>query len=118
MCCGTIFKGPYGEVVIDARYYTPCCRKCDNDNGDKAKKVPDVNDEVIGAMDEDFEDFSDLATKLVVDEEAAGDDDDDDDEPSSAASGHDDEGFFDKPAESPAAEELMESSRRVVATGT
>lgn len=25
-CCGIIFKGPFGEILLDRRYLNPCCR--------------------------------------------------------------------------------------------
>ncbi|XP_044128321.1 SIN3-HDAC complex-associated factor [Bufo gargarizans] len=25
VCCGIIYKGRYGEILIDAQHYKPCC---------------------------------------------------------------------------------------------
>lgn len=27
MCCGIIYKGRYGEVIIDPHLYKPCCQR-------------------------------------------------------------------------------------------
>ena len=29
ICCGTIFRGPFGETVIDSRFLTPCSNRND-----------------------------------------------------------------------------------------
>eukprot|EP00096_Caligus_rogercresseyi_P014628 TRINITY_DN7134_c0_g1_i2.p1 TRINITY_DN7134_c0_g1~~TRINITY_DN7134_c0_g1_i2.p1 ORF type:complete len:271 (+),score=76.13 TRINITY_DN7134_c0_g1_i2:219-1031(+) len=93
VCCGTIFRGPYGEVVIDPRFLNPCgsCKKTNEDgsNGplvkDKSKKNPSSSDE-----EED-----------VIESDGSAD------ELSSGSGGcevrgglEDDEGFFDKPLNS------------------
>jgi hypothetical protein len=35
VCCGTIFKGPYGAVIVDPRFLKPC-RGCKNQQQEKA----------------------------------------------------------------------------------
>ena len=27
MCCGIVYAGRYGEVIIDPQLFKPCCRK-------------------------------------------------------------------------------------------
>lgn len=27
MCCGIVYKGRYGEVIIDPHLYKPCCQR-------------------------------------------------------------------------------------------
>ncbi|CAB4066917.1 SIN3-HDAC complex-associated factor [Lepeophtheirus salmonis] len=55
VCCGTIFRGPYGEVVIDPRFLNPCgtCKK--KGTNEKSKKSSSDEEDVLdtdGSADE------------------------------------------------------------------
>ena len=108
-CCGTVFRGPNGELGVDARYVYPCA--AGHDSGKPDPQAMEAEDAVMkSAMDvqEDFDSScsvssasahapsavgaaASLKLKLTATDLTSG-----------KAESPDDEGFFDKQAGSPA----------------
>lgn len=100
ICCGTIFRGPFGETVVDVSFLTPCSGRTTGSNGlrcltSEMEAAKRLSEEVASAAQQHAE----VATATKV---AAGD----------AA---DDEGFFDKNVASPSESSL--SARSDVCSG-
>ena len=101
ICCGTIFRGPFGETVVDVSFLTPCSGRQTGSNGlrcltSEMEAAKRLSEEVASAAAQHV----DVATATKV--AAAGD----------AA---DDEGFFDKNVASPSESSL--SARSDVCSG-
>nr|CAG4643876.1 EOG090X04DO [Lepidurus arcticus] len=51
ICCGWIFKGPKNTVMIDSRYFTPCCKKSKSLSCDESKES--TSDNNYGELSDD-----------------------------------------------------------------
>ncbi|XP_040570426.1 SIN3-HDAC complex-associated factor [Lepeophtheirus salmonis] len=93
VCCGTIFRGPYGEVVIDPRFLNPCgtCKK--KGTNEKSKKSSSDEEDVLDTDGSADESISSSGSGCDA---------------RSPKSCDDDEGFFDKPASSSSPPTKME----------
>ncbi len=89
ICCGTIFRGPFGEVVIDARFITPCAACCVVRPATVERPLTSKRI-VLDDVDDDEEE-----SRLVMDVDAAA--------LTSSGASDADEGFFDRPGTSPGA---------------
>lgn len=102
ICCGTIFRGPFGETVIDARFITPCSGRnssssslrCLTNEMEAAKRLQGSQQEVTTAA---------KVTAAVTTTKVTG--------PEPPVADVDDEGFFDKNVASPSS--AASSSRSV-----
>lgn len=95
ICCGTIFRGPFGETVIDARFLTPCSNRNNSNSAmrclksememEAAKRLHEVTPEVKTASGHNTQELVTATTKVVT----------------TPVVDVDDEGFFDKNVASP-----------------
>ncbi|TRY92311.1 hypothetical protein DNTS_028663, partial [Danionella cerebrum] len=45
VCCGIIYKGRFGEVLIDPHLYKPCCQKKQEQEHEEEEEEDDVEEE-------------------------------------------------------------------------
>ena len=107
ICCGTIFRGPFGETVIDSRFLTPCSNRndglksglrCLTSEMEAAKRLSQEVTAAAGHRSQE-EVVTTTTTKVVT--------------TTPDATPLDDEGFFDKNVASPSSVGGASSSRSV-----
>ena len=107
MCCGVLYRGMLGEVMIDTRHWSRCVKHCDaavNNNNNVEKVTEDTNDEVPMTVESLIEsELRKLNNDAHKTESAAGDNDDHETDLKQVVSDkisgeheHHDEGFCDK----------------------
>ena len=90
ICCGTIFRGPFGETVVDVSFLTPCSGRQTGSNGlrcltSEMEAAKRLSEEVTAEVN---------ATKVAA----------------TPSTDVDDEGFFDKNVASPSESSLSARS--------
>ena len=113
ICCGTIFRGPFGETVIDSRFLTPCSNRndglksglrCLTSEMEAAKRLQQVGEVTAAAGHRSQEEVVSTTTTTTTTKVVTTTPD---------ATPLDDEGFFDKNVASPSSVGGASSSRSV-----